>query len=71
MTKNAGITIHGICDRLRTFCVSLSMTPQLVIGGLSPRPKKPRAVSLRIIDGMASVAWTIRWLAQLGKSALD
>ena len=48
------------------FCASLSSTPQLVIGGRSPRPRNDSAVSPRIIDGMARVAEAIRWLMKFG-----
>src|SRR5947207_223648 len=48
------------------FCASLSNTPQLVIGGRSPRPRNDSAVSPRIMPGMTSVADAIKWLIKLG-----
>ena len=48
------------------FCASFSSTPQLVIGGRSPSPRKDNAVSPRIMLGIESVAEAIRWLVKLG-----
>ncbi len=48
------------------FCASFSSTPQLVIGGRRPRPRKLSAVSPRIIAGIDSVADAIRWLMKPG-----
>ena len=48
------------------FCASFSKTPQLVIGGRSPRPRKDSAVSPRIMPGITRVAEAIRWLIKLG-----
>ena len=43
-----------------------SHTPQEVIGGLRPRPKKESAVSPSIIAGIDSETEAMRWLAKLG-----
>ena len=42
---------------------SLSSTPQLVTGGLSPKPRNDRAVSPRIIAGTERVAETVGGVA--------
>ena len=48
------------------FCASERSTPQLVIGGRRPRPRKESAVSARIIEGIDSDAEAIRWLVKFG-----
>ena len=48
------------------FCASERSTPQLVIGGRSPRPRKESAVSARIMEGIDSEAEAIRWLVKFG-----
>ena len=48
------------------FWASASSTPQEVMGGRSPRPRKESAVSPRIMAGIDSVAEAMRWLAKLG-----
>ena len=39
----------------RMFCASRSSTPQEIVGGCSPSPRKDSEVSARIIAGTASV----------------
>ncbi|GAI98502.1 unnamed protein product, partial [marine sediment metagenome] len=51
---------HGIISQrfmytVFTFCAACRSTPQLTTGGRSPRPRKLRAVSPRIIFGTARV----------------
>ncbi len=48
---------------------STSRMPQLVIGGLKPRPRKESAVSPRIMPGMAIVAEAIRCDMKPGRDA--
>src|SRR5690606_9239461 len=55
-----GVSIQGCTAMLRTFCASCISVPQLTAGGRMPRPRKLRAVSARIMPGIASVRWTIR-----------
>src|SRR4029450_341336 len=45
---------------------SLSSTPHEVMGGRRPNPRKLKAVSARIIEGMESVAEAMRWLMKPG-----
>jgi hypothetical protein len=49
------------------FWASDRSTPQLVMGGRRPRPRKDSAVSPRIMFGMDRVADTIRWLVNAGR----
>jgi hypothetical protein len=49
------------------FCASERSTPQLVMGGRRPSPRKESAVSPRIMFGIDRVAETIRWLVKAGR----
>ena len=49
------------------FCACPSKTPQLTIGGRSPRPRKLNPVSPRIIPGTARVITAMMWLMKDGK----
>ena len=42
------------------FCASVRSTPQEVIGGRKPSPRKESAVSARIIEGIERVSEAIR-----------
>ena len=48
------------------FCASFSSTPQLVIGGRRPRPRKRQRRLAQDHAGIDSVAEAIRWLMKLG-----
>jgi hypothetical protein len=58
-TKKPGIINHGYNSKTWVFWACWSKTPQLVKGGRSPNPKKLRADSARIIEGIERVAITI------------
>ena len=61
MTKMTGVSSQGCWATAWTLLASFSKTPQEVMGGRSPRPRKDSAVSARIMLGTARVRLTITW----------
>ncbi len=59
-TLMTGNINHGYRATMLMFCASLSSTPQLVIGGRNPSPRKDSAVSPRIMLGITNVADAIK-----------
>ena len=60
ITGATGNINQGCSATALIFCASFNRTPQLVIGGLKPKPKNDKAVSPSIIAGIDKVAEAIR-----------
>ncbi len=57
---------HGAKRIARTVLAFCSSVPQLTAGGTSPKPRKLRAVSSKIMPGIFKVAITVTWLIVAG-----
>ena len=56
----AGASSHGASATMRGAAASMSITPQLGVGGAKPRPAKDNVASAITKAGTSSVAWTPR-----------
>ena len=60
--QKPGASSQGYRLREWMFIASFNRSPQLVDGGLIPRPRKLSVLSPRMKMGIASVAMTMMWL---------